>query len=513
MSNGHERYPLVTTPAAILHALRWNAVVRTTGQLGTWLITIFVMRLLSPVDYGLMGLATILLGFFGLINELGAIPAIIQRQQVEQSLIRKVFGLVLVSNASLYVAAFAGAPYFAALFGEAYPLATVIRVLALSLIIGALSAVPNALLQRDLKFKTISLIDFAATLVGAVATLMLAIEGRGVWSLVFGSLIREAGNAAGLMAVTRFRVAPLLVFTGLRTVLAFGMKISGARIVWYFNSSFDGLLIGKILGEGALGLYSVANTLAYLPASKVLGLSNQIAFAAYSRLQDDRVRVRQYFLEGASIASFVFFPLCWGMSAVADDFVDVVPGPTWHKAAIVLQIIALGVPYRALGLFMQPLVDGLGQPGIGLKNTLTISLIVPAAAIAGLYFARYIAQPPADPDVWGLIGLCVGSVAGVVVAVTINLRRNLALLDAGYRQLLSGFFPSMLAAGIMYAAVLGANAMLAEATPVLWRLPTVVVFGAFIYGVVTVSINRQPATRCLQLIIASLPSRRRWRPR
>jgi teichuronic acid exporter len=399
MSNGHERHPRVTTPAAILHALRWNAVVRTTGQLGTWLITIFVMRLLSLVDYGLMGLATILLGFCALINELGAIPAIIQRQQVDQCLIRKVFGLVLVSNASLYVAAFAGAPCFAALFGEA-SLATVIRVLALSLIIGAFSAIPSALLQRDLKFKSISLIDFVATLVGAVATLMLAFEGRGVWSLVFGSLVKEAGNAVGLMAVTRFRVAPLLDFTGLRTVLAFGMKISGARIVWYFNSSFDGLLIGKRLGEQALGLYSVANTLAYLPASKVLGLSNQIAFAAYSRLQDDRVRVRQYFLEGASIASFIFFPLCWGMSAVADDFVDVVLGPKWHQAAMVLQIIALGVPYRALGLFMQPLVDGLGQPGIGLKNTLTISLIVPAAAVAGLYFARYIAQPPADPAVW-----------------------------------------------------------------------------------------------------------------
>jgi teichuronic acid exporter len=488
MSNGHERHPRVTTPATILHALRWNAVVRTTGQLGTWLITIFVMRLLSPVDYGLMGLATILLGFFALINELGAIPAIIQRQQVDQCLIRKVFGLVLVSNASLYVVAFAGAPYFAALFGEAY-LATVIRILALSLVIGALSAIPSALLQRDLKFKSISLIDFAATLVGALATLMLAFEGRGVWSLVVGSLVKEAGNAVGLMAVTRFRVAPLLDFTGLRTVLAFGMKISGARIVWYFNSSFDGLLIGKILGERALGLYSVANTLAYLPASKVLGLSNQIAFAAYSRLQDDRVRVRQYFLEGASIASFIFFPLCWGISAVADDFVDVVLGPTWHEAAMVLQIIALGVPYRALGLFMQPLVDGLGQPGIGLKNTLTISLIVPAAAVAGLY--------------WGLIGLCVASVAGVVVAVTINLRRNLALLDAGYGQLLSAFLPSMLAAGIMYAAVLGANAMLAHAMPVLWRLPAVVVFGAFIYGVVTVSFNRQPATRCLQLIKAA----------
>jgi O-antigen/teichoic acid export membrane protein len=196
MSNGHERHPRETTPALILHALRWNAVVRTIAQLGTWLITIFVMRLLSPLDYGLMGLATILLGFFGLINELGAIPALVQRQQVDDCLIRKIFGLVLVSNASLYLTAFAGAPYFATLFGEVH-LVLVVRVLAFNLIIGALSAIPSVLLQRDLKFKSIALIEFGATLVGAVATLIFAFEGWGVWSLVFGSMAREACNAAG----------------------------------------------------------------------------------------------------------------------------------------------------------------------------------------------------------------------------------------------------------------------------------------------------------------------------
>lgn len=489
MSDGTERQFPVTTAGLVLHALRWNAMVRITAQFGTWVITIFVMRLLSPVDYGLMGLAAILLGFFRLFNELGAIPALIQRQQIDESLIRKIFGLVLVTNAVLYLAAFAGAPYFAALFGEAH-LVTVIRVLALNLIIGALSAVPSVLLQRDLKFKSISLIEFAATLIGAVTMLLFACEGRGVWSLVFGSVAKEACNAVGLLAVTRFRIAPLFNFTGLRSVLAFGMKISGARIVWYCNSSFDGLLIGKILGERSLGLYTVANTLASLPVAKVLGLSNQIAFAAYSRLQDDRVRVRKYFLEGACIAAFIFFPLCWGMSAEADDFVDVILGPTWQDAAMVLQIIALGVPYRALGLFMQPLVDGLGQPGIGLKNTLTTSLIVPVAAVAGLH--------------WGLIGLCVASLAAVMLAVTINLRRNLALLDIGYGKLLSAFFPSMLAAALMYAAVLGAKATLANGMPALWRLPTIVILGALVYGVVTVSFNRHPATRCLQLIRAAI---------
>src|SRR5207253_513989 len=113
ISNGHEGgRSRVTTSAQIFHALRWNAVVRTTAQVCTWLITIFVMRLLSPVDYGLMSIATIALGLCTLVNELGAVPALIQRPEIDERLIRKIFGLVLVSNATLYVVAFAGAPYF-----------------------------------------------------------------------------------------------------------------------------------------------------------------------------------------------------------------------------------------------------------------------------------------------------------------------------------------------------------------------------------------------------------------
>jgi teichuronic acid exporter len=476
---------MVTTSAQVLHALRWNAVARTTAQAVTWLITIFVMRLLTPVDYGLMNLATILLGLCVLVNELGAVPALIQRQEIDERLIRKIFGVVLASNATLYVIAFVCAPYFAVFFGEER-LVAIARILTLDLLFSAVSAVPSVLLQRDLKFKSISLIEFIATMVGALSTLALALGGHGVWSLVFGGLAKSACNSAGLMAVARCRIAPQFNFTGLGAVFSFGMKVSAARIVWYCNRYFDGLLIGKVLGKDAVGLYSVADNLALLPVSKILGLSNQIAFAAYSRLQDDRSRVRKYFLDSACLTSFIFFPLAWGMSAVADDFVDIMLGPTWHQAALVLQIIALGVPYRALGGLMAPLVDGLGHPGVGLKNTLTASLIVPAAAIVGIY--------------WGLVGLCVGSLLGAVLAMTINLRRNLALLDTDYRQLLGAFLPSMLAGSIMYSVVLIAKSALLSEVPAVFRLPSLVAIGALTYGAVTVCLNRYAAIRWFQLI-------------
>jgi teichuronic acid exporter len=489
MSTGPEGSAMVTTAAQILNALRWNAVVRLAAQATTWFITIIVMRLLTPGDYGLINLATIFLGFCALINELGAVPALIQRQEIDERLVRKIFGLVLASNAILYVLAFVSASYFAAFFAEER-LVPIVRIMALDLLFSALSAVPNVLLQRELEFKSISLIEFGGTIVGALLTLALALEGWGVWSLVFGNLAKSACNTGGLMTITRFRIAPLFNFAGLGAVFSFGMKVSAARIVWYLNRNFDGLLIGKALGEHALGLYSVADTLALLPVSKILGLSNQIAFAAYSRLQDDRARAQRYFFESAWLASFIFFPTAWGMSAVADDFVNVVLGPTWHQAALVLQIIALGVPYRALTGVMAPLVDGLGQPGVNLKNTLTASLIIPAAAIAGLY--------------WSLIGLCVASLVGVVLAGTINLRRNLAILDAEYGQLLSAFFPSMLAAGIMYAAILGAKVTLLSELPAMWRLPLLVAIGVLIYGAVTVCFNRHAAVRWLQLIRADI---------
>jgi teichuronic acid exporter len=485
MSSEIERPAIVTTSAQVLHALRWNALVRAGAQAATWLITIFVMRLLTPADYGLLNLATILVGLCALVNELGAVPALIQRQEIEEPLVQKIFGLVLTSNAVLYAITFLGAPYFAAFFGEER-LILIIRVLALDLLITAFSAIPSVLLQRELEFKSISLIEFGATIAGSLSTLVLAVEGFGVWALVSGTMVKSVCNTGGLLAITRFRIVPLFNFMGLKAIFAFGMKVSGARIVWYFNSVFDGLLVGKALGEHALGLYSVADTLALLPVSKLLGLTNQIAFAAYSRLQHDRARVTKYFLDTAALASFIFFPIAWGMSAVAEDFVEVILGSTWHEAAVVLQIIALGVPYRALGRLIHPLVDGLGQPGVGLKNTLTTSLIVPAAAVAGLY--------------WGLIGLCIASLLGVLLSATFNLRRSLAVLETKYGQLVSAFLPSMVAAGIMCAVVLIAKLTLFSQTPSLWRLPLLVALGALVYGIVSVCFNRYPAVRWLQLI-------------
>src|SRR4051794_26970832 len=150
-------HPAAGTSAVVLGALRWNMAMRTTAQMVSWLITIVVVRLLTPGDYGLIGLAQILIGFCLMVNQLGAVPALIQQREIAPSVLRQTFALVLLSNAVLYFILFAGAPWFSLFYGEPR-LTAIIRVLSLSLLIGAFSAVPYALLQREMNFKWMSLI-------------------------------------------------------------------------------------------------------------------------------------------------------------------------------------------------------------------------------------------------------------------------------------------------------------------------------------------------------------------
>ena len=475
----------MTVSADVLHAFRWNAAGRIIAQLGNWLITIFVIRLLTPTDYGLMGLAAVLMGLCVLVNDIGAVPALIQRPTINTELTRKIFAFVLLTNVILYLIAFVGAPHFAGFFGEPR-LTAIVRVFTVMLLVEAAAAIPSALLRRDLKFKQISLIDFAATMIGSLTVLALAAAGYGVWSLVFGALIKSVCNSLGLLGVTGFHQLPLFRFSGLTEVFSFGSKVSGAGIIWYFNRNVNSFLIGKILGDHALGLFSVANNLALMPATKVTQLSQQIAFAAYSRIQHDRATVLKYFFESMRLGTFFFFPVCWGMSAVAPELVDVVLGLKWHAAIPVVQIVALGVPYRALLIMTEPLVNGIGKPEVSLKNTLTITAICPGAMIIGVH--------------WGLVGLCVFSLGGLLAAGAINLRRSLAVVDASCVQLFFVCLPSFTAATVMYAAVLAARTSIFGGLAPVWRLIALVILGVLVYGIMTLSFNRQTAMRSLQLL-------------
>ena len=150
----------------VLSALRWSAAGRLAGQLGSWAATIYVIRILNPADYGLMGMASILIGLAALFNELGVIPALIQSRHLDERIVKQLFGFVITSTIFIFCVLFAAAPLFSTFFDEPR-LTSVTRALAVTMVIGGVSAVPNALLERSLQFKGLSVVEFSAMALGS----------------------------------------------------------------------------------------------------------------------------------------------------------------------------------------------------------------------------------------------------------------------------------------------------------------------------------------------------------
>lgn len=454
----------------VIRALRWTAGARFAGQLITWISTIYVIRLLQPHDYGVMSMASLVIAFCALINELGATPALIQKQKIEDQTTRAVYGVMIVVNAILYLLLYLAAPFSGLVFGSAgvgEELTPVIRVLGLQLLISAISAVPLALLQRNLEFKSLALIEFGAMVLGALLTLVLAITGAGVWALVAGNLASVGIRSAGVVAVSRFNLKPVFQLRGLAPIFSFGAKVSMERILWMFYSEADIFMIGRFFGTQALGHYSVAANLANIPVSKLVSILNQVAFPAYARIQENKEQVKRYYLRAIRIAGAFFFPALWGLSAVSREFVESVLSPQWLDAAPIIQVLALSLPLRGTGALLSQVLAGIGMPGRNLVNLARTAAITVACMAIGI---------PYDS-----LGVAIGFSIGYSIAALINLRVSLPLFGVQQKEVLIAMWPVIVPALAMYGAVMLVHALFPTTMSPLIQLATMITVGGFVY--------------------------------
>ncbi|HSB40595.1 MAG TPA: oligosaccharide flippase family protein, partial [Methylomirabilota bacterium] len=192
----------------VITALRWSAAARLTGSLLSWAMTIFVIRLLSPSDYGVLAMAIILPSVLYLLNDLGLDVVLVQRQVSDQILGRQVFGVVIVLNLLCAGILVAGAPLVAGFFDEA-TVVPVMHLLSLQFIMFIFDTLPRAKLEQRLDFRGQSIVSVIATWLGGLATLILAWTGFGVWSLVWGRLVLTAATTIGFNALAPSFIWPI----------------------------------------------------------------------------------------------------------------------------------------------------------------------------------------------------------------------------------------------------------------------------------------------------------------
>src|SRR5947207_764067 len=300
-----------TLDRSLAHGIAWTAGAKWAIQALTWASWLIVARLLTPEDFGLVGMAGIYLGLVALLSEFGLGAAVMTFRELSAEQIGQLNGLaLLVGLGSVLVSCAVAIPL--GHFFRAPQLPLVIVVMSATFVITSFKAVPFALLQRDMRFKALALIDAGQAVVVAMTMIGFALAGLRYWSLVAGGVLAALMSTAMMLKLQRAGFAwPRR--KSLKQAMALSTDVLISRLSWYAYSNSDFLVAGRILGKAALGFYNCSWTLANMPVEKVTTLVGQVTLAVFSAVQTDHAAIRRYVLGITEGISLLIFPISAGL--------------------------------------------------------------------------------------------------------------------------------------------------------------------------------------------------------
>ncbi len=426
----------------VLVALRWTTLSKFLGQLVSWAVTFYVIRILSPDDYGLMAMASVPMAFLYLLNTAGLDAVLVQKRDLSERLRAQVFGIVIMVNLFFFLTFLGVAPWIATFYNEPR-LTAIIRILGFQFVLLAFETLPQSQLERDINFGRRSIVELVTIVAGSLTAWTLARAGFGVWTLVWGSLITTAIRMVGLNLAQRSLCWPRFSLEGMKSDLLFGRSVTVDRALRFTLADSDRFIGGKLFGNILLGYYAVANDLASLPISKLTGLMNSIAFPAFAKAQLNPAGARSYLLAVTRLMSLLAFPFFLGVSSIAPELTTLLLGPKWQAAAVPLQLLSLVMPLRMLMNAFQPFLWGVGRPDTSVSTFLIGALSMPIAFLVG-------AQ-------WGTVGLSLAWALVYPLVFLISIAYAKSLTGVLVTDILRTMGRPILASLLMYALVFTAK--------------------------------------------------------
>jgi len=368
--------------------MRWTVSARVLVQLITWPSTIIVMRLLEPRDYGLVAMSTVVIGFLTMFGDPGLAAGLVQTDVLRDETSRAASALIALINLLLLGVLMLAAPSIAAWYHEP-ELTQVIRVASLSLLMTAVATVPQAHLVRNLRFREMALALIAGNVAASLATILCAILGLGVWSLVLGTLVLSALRSIVIIVYNRSAVWPDFSrgLAPVRHLMHFSVHMLGNRILWYCSMNLDVMVLGRLVHSTELGSYSVGASLAAIPGDKAMDAVNRVAFPTLSRMRSKRAQFNYTYERIQRMLALFGFLVAWGLAAIAPEFVHVVLSEKWRLAVIPLAMLSIAAPIRMLTALQNTVNNAAGVPQASNKVLGLTCLMLPVGVLIGAHIA------------------------------------------------------------------------------------------------------------------------------
>lgn len=301
--------------------------------------TMVLARLLTPSDYGLIGMVMVVVQFAGMFKDAGLAMATVQRETISHEQISTLFWINVLISGFLGLCVLASAPLVARFYGKP-ELTAVTAVLSLSFLVTGLTIQHQALLRRHMQFGTLAVIHIATYVANLVVTVLMALAGLRYWALVGGTLVTALSGTLLTLFFCPWMPGRMHKGTGVRSMLKFGGYLTGFNFVNYFSRNADNILIGRYIGADALGLYARAYQLFMLPINQIRGPLNQVAMPVLSSLQGQPERYVKYYGRLVDIMATLTIPSTLYCAIEADFLITVLLGEQWSAVVPVFRILA-----------------------------------------------------------------------------------------------------------------------------------------------------------------------------
>ena len=388
-----------------LKGFKWSFIQQVITQILVLVTGIILMRLLSPKEFGIVAMVTVISSFLNIFSDFGLTSSLIRKKEIEEIDIQVVYTITVILGCSLAMILFICSNFLADFYKEPR-VSLIAKILSLNFVFASITSIHTTLLRKNLRFKEIAISRGLSILIASTIAIYLAYENYGIWALVAQGIVSTLFYS---LIISKFISAKFKFNLNkeiLKEHLNFGVPLFGSRTFSYFSKNSDKIFIGKFLSSYELGIYSRAYNLVYLPIHKISMIFTSVMFSAYSKISNEKKKIGDTYL---SMISILMYLLLIGLSVlfIYSDFLVVeVLGEKWIEISELMKVFVFVVTLQLPLNLRSNVTLSQGNSKHEFYFTIIGAILDITAIIIGLYF--------------GLIYVAYGLLVSIIIKVLIN---------------------------------------------------------------------------------------------
>lgn len=390
---------------------KWITVSTAISTLFQFLQVAVLARLLDPSDFGLVSVSNLIIAFFQIFSNLGFSNSIIYKQESDRNVLSTLYFLNLLVGFFIFVVIHLSSPFIISFYHEP-KLDKVLNLSSYYFMIAYFGQLYMFLLEKELRFKSVAMLDIAGTVIGSAVTVTLAYNGYRELSLIIGSLVMQTVKSALqiIFGLSLFRPTWSFNLKEVKDHLRFGLYNMGDGFLGFIQFNADNIFIGGMLGVKMLGYYTIAYQLAIFPIAKLNPIILQVAYPILAKMKDNMADLKKSYLKILDFISYCNLPLLAGLFVTADSVVPLIYGPGWEKTIALIHIFVFVGIFTCLSHPLYTLVFTKGKPNLLFYLNLgTLIVKIPLVYVMGNY--------------WGVTGIALA----FLLTTAMNMIANFAI--------------------------------------------------------------------------------------